>query len=117
MLQYKIYANPQLVRLAKLCQKGVPVCYSPTSTEEARELILEPEFCYSVWNCSISLIASFLKNNLSSVQIAYPELPQYVVDAALNDIYRQGGALNISGFYPITSAKVWRFIKSKKFQK
>jgi hypothetical protein len=117
MLQYKIYANPQLIKLAQLCQRGVPVHYYPTSTEEARELILEPEFYYSVWNCSISLVASFFKNNLSSIQIAYPEPPLYVVDAALDDIYRQGRALNISGLYQITSSKVWRFIKSKKFQR
>ena len=117
MLQYKIYAKPHSLRLVRLCQLGIPVHYYPVTEEEVREIILEPEFYYSVWNCSVSLIASFFKNDLSSIQIVYPDLPPHVTNAVLDDINDQGGAINISGLYEITSSKVWRFIKSKKFQR
>jgi len=118
MLQYKINANPHSLRLVRLMKYGIPVqVYNPIDFEKTEEIILEPEFWYSVWNCHVSLIATFYKDNLSEIQIAYSELPTYVYEAAIKDINRQGGVINISGIYHILSSKVFKFIESKKFQK
>jgi hypothetical protein len=118
MLRYKINANPHALRLIRLTRYGIPVSfYSPIDFEKTEEIILEPEFWYSVWDCKVSLIALFYKNDLSQIQITYPELPNYVYELAVRDLARQGGAINISGIYHVLSSKIFKFIESKKFQK
>lgn len=80
---------------------------------------MEPEVYINVWNCRANLAVEFcLPGTSSAVAIPWPySLPRRVAEAIEDDIYAQGGAINISGRYRIHSGKIWKFVESPRFQK
>jgi hypothetical protein len=90
-----------------------------TGPAQERELVLEPEVYINVWNCRANLAVEFcLPGTSSTVATSWPyKLPKRVAEAIEDDIYAQGGAINISRRYEILSEKVWKFVESPRFQK
>jgi hypothetical protein len=90
-----------------------------TGPAQEQELVLEPEVYINVWNCRANLAVEFcLPGTSAAVAIPWPRsLPKRVAKAIEDDIYAQGGAINISGRYEILSEKIWEFVESPRFQK
>jgi hypothetical protein len=83
-----------------------------------QEVELVPDVFIFVWNRNVALGASFEIGGGKEEEVFYPHpLSKRTEDAAIKDVYRQGGGLTWSGRYKIISATLRRFIEGPKFQR
>lgn len=88
----------------------------PAEGIREEEVVLRPLPRWSVANLRATLILEVDLGGGRGEILIPPGQPEWMQAEAERDILRQGGAINISGWYEVRSARALRWLEGKKIQ-
>ncbi len=114
MVRYRVRTYVYAGRPLSLVLRRVPVVPAEGITEA--EVVLEPFPFWSVGNLRASLLLEVDLGKGRGEFLSPPDQPEWFQKEAEKDIVAQGGAINISGWYDVRSARVRRWLERKVVQ-